>query len=225
MPDLTIIMLTQNKVPEKWARYHKKKLLEAAEGYPIITISRKPMKWGMNIIQTEPESVSNVFFQVLRGAKAAKTPYIGIADDDTLYPKGHYSFYRPPMDTFAYNMHRWALFTFGEPTYSMNNRIGNCTMIAPRELTIEALEERYAKFPNGTPAHLSGEMGRVNIEKGLRVTPRKMICVLSPYPVISFRHKFAMEILQKTGRKRMGIIRAYDIPYWGKSAKLVKKFI
>lgn len=224
MQDLTIIMLTQNKVPKKWAQYHKKMLLEAAGDYPIITISRKPLDWGINVIQTEPESMSNVWFQVLKGAKLAKTPYIAIADDDTLYPKEHYSFYRPALDTFAYNMHKWSLFTFGEPTYSMNGRVGNCTMIAPRQLTIAALEERYAKYPNGTPDHLSGEMGRESIERRLGVTSRKMVHILSFNPVICFRHKFAMEQLQRNGRKRMGIIKAYDVPYWGKSAKLVKKF-
>ncbi len=225
MQDLTIIFLTLNKVPKTWAKYHREKLLEAAGDYPIISLSKKPMDLGTNVIQTEPEGISNVWWQVLKGAKLATTKYIAIADDDTLYPKDHYQWYRPPLDTFAYNMHKWSLFTFGEPTYSTNGRVGNCTMIAPRELTVEALEERYTKYPNGTPPKYSGEMGREFIEKGLGITRRKLAYVYSANPIVCFRHKFAMEHSQRNGRKRMGIIQAYDIPYWGKSAELVKKFV
>jgi hypothetical protein len=222
--DLTILMLTLNKLPQGWTEYHKKMLLEAAGDYPIITLSKKPMDWGLNVLQTEPEGISNVWWQVLKGAKLATTKYIAVADDDTLYPKDHYRFYRPAPDTFAYNMHKWSLFTFGEPTYSTNGRVGNCTMIAPRELTIEALEERYAKYPNGTPPDCSGEMGREIIERRLGLTRRNMVHIYSFNPVVCFRHKYAMEELQRNGKKRMGIIKAYDIPYWGKSAELVKKF-
>lgn len=62
--DLTIIILSANRVPEKWAQFHKEKLIEAAGASPIITI----------------------------------------------YPKEHFE-YRPPLDTFAYNMNRFGLFT------------------------------------------------------------------------------------------------------------------
>lgn len=73
MNDLTIIFLTANRVPEKWAEYHKQVLLEAIGDTPIITISFKPLDWGTNLIQTE-YSVDNIYRQMLRGAKVAKTP-------------------------------------------------------------------------------------------------------------------------------------------------------
>ena len=88
--DITIIMLTANRVPKGWAQFHKEKLLEAANGAPIITISREPLNWGINILQTEPYGISNIYWQLLKGAKAADTGYVGVAEDDILYPRVHF---------------------------------------------------------------------------------------------------------------------------------------
>jgi hypothetical protein len=173
--DITIIMLTANRVPKKWAAFHKQKLIEAAEGSPIITISREPLDWGVNILDTEDYSISNIYFQLLQGAKAATTEFIAVAEDDTLYPKEHFQF-RPPEDSFAYNQNRFGVFRWSKtPTYFWKDRISNSTLIAPRKLAIEALEERFAKYPQGTPGGLTGELGRSNIEDKLGVKRQKAI--------------------------------------------------
>ncbi len=222
--DLTILFLTVNRVPEKWAEYHKKVLLEAIGDAPVISISKKPMDFGTNILQTEPENSSNIYWQMLKGAKLATTPYIAIAEDDVLYCWEHF-LYRPPLDTFAYNMTRWSLFTFGEPTYSWRYRIGNFALIAPRELMIEALEERFRKYPNGTPADCTGELGKPRTDRLLKLTPRKIVEFWTTTPIIQFSHDYGTEPRQKTHKKRMAIVRAYDIPYWGRSEDLVKHFM
>ncbi len=223
---MTIIFLTVNKVPEGWREYHKKVLLEAIGNFPLITVSKKPMPDmpGLNILQTEPESSSNIYYQMLKAVKLATTPYVAIAEDDVLYCREHFISFRPPMDTFAYNMTRWSLFTFDEPTYSYRQRIGNFSLIAPRELMIEALEERFAKYPNGTPDDRTGELGKARIEKALKLTPRKMVEFWTTIPIVQFSHDFGTEKIQQTHRKRRGMLRAWDIPKWGRSDELVKKF-
>lgn len=221
--DITIIMLTASRVPEKWAEFHKEKLLEATGTSPIITISREPLDWGINLLDTEPYEVSNIYFQLLRGAKEAKTDYIAVAEDDTLYPKEHFE-YRPPMDTFAYNQNRFGLFTWGKPTYFWKDRISNSTLIAPRRLAIEALEERFNKYPNGTPKYFTGELGRPNIEDNLGVARRKSAWFSTEISVVRIDHELGIDRLSQTHRKGMGILRAYDIPYWGKAEDIIKKF-
>lgn len=140
--NLTIIMLTVNRVPHNWAQFHKAKLLEAANGQPIITVSREPLDWGLNLIQTE-YSFQNIFVQMLRAAKTATTEYVAIADDDTLYTKEHFAF-RPNERGFWYNMTRWHLFTWGDPFYFYKPLPGNGLVIANREDMITALENRFA---------------------------------------------------------------------------------
>ena len=105
MNDITIIFLTANRVPKEWVKFHRTVLEKAVGENPVISISREPVDFGTNFIQTEPESGSNVFFQLLRGAREAKTPYIAVAEDDTLYPPGHFDL-RPQNGAVAYNLNR-----------------------------------------------------------------------------------------------------------------------
>lgn len=221
----TIIMLTANKVPKKWAKFHKEKLIEAAGASPIITISREPLDWGINVLQTEAYGISNIYFQLLKGAKLATTDYIAVAEDDTLYPEEHF-LYHPPLDTFAYNMNKFGVFRWSRtPTYFWKDRFKNSTLVAPRKLLITALEERFAKYPEGTPPGFTGEVGRANIEYRLGVTHQKAAWFSTEVSIIAVDHEFGIDRLARTHRKGMGILRAYDIPHWGKAEDIVKKFV
>jgi hypothetical protein len=223
--DITIIMLTASRVPKKWAEFHKQKLIEAADGSPIITISREPLDWGQNILDTQEYTISNIYFQLLQGAKAATTEFIAVAEDDTLYPKEHFQF-RPPEDSFAYNQNRFGVFRWSKtPTYFWKDRISNSTLVAPRKLAIQALEERFEKYPHGTPSGLTGELGRANIEDKLGVKRQKAIWFQTEISVVRIDHELGIDKLSQSHRKGMGILRAYDIPYWGKAADIVEKFV
>lgn len=220
MADLSVLFLTQNRLPKQFAEYHYQCLLEAVGDYPMLTISREPMP-GWNILQTEPSSPSNVYWQMLKAAKLMDTEYIAMAEDDTLYSADHYA-YRPEKGVFAYNQSHWSLFTWGVPTYSWRDRLGNYTLIAHREDVIEALEERFAKYPNGTP--VSGEIGRWRIEKQLGLTRRKAEEFKTGVPVINICHEHGLCERSRRHRKDLGTLRAYDIPYWGKAEDLIKHF-
>lgn len=224
--DITAIFLTQNEVPEKWMEFHNRVLLEALDGAPLITLSRKPMPHlpGINILQDKPKSVSNIYYQLLRGAKIAITDYIAVVEDDTLYCKEHF-LYRPSKNKIGYNMNHWSLFTWGTPTYSWRNRRGNYSMLSYRKLVIEALEERFAKYPNGTPDRITGEIGRPMVERNMGITLRDVEEFETTVSIINFNHSSATDDLQKRQRKSLGEIRAYNVPFWGKASDLVKKWI
>jgi len=230
MNDLTIIYLTRNRLPEKWQKFNLEKLKESIGDYPVISLSAKPMDFGLNLIQDQPTSKSNIFYQMLRGARLVKTKYFAIAEDDTLYPKDHFEL-RPPEDCFGYNQHRWALYTWN-PVYSLKNYIRtNAVLIAPTKLALDLLEERFAKYPYDTkdmPVAMSGELGI--FEKDLGIEPRKIKDLKSENPVIQLDHDFftifnpEKESIERRHRKRLGVIKALDVPYWGKSSELVKYF-
>jgi len=174
------------------------------------------MSWGTNLIQDAEPSVSNIYRQVLRGAKLATTPYIAIAEDDTLYHESHFNF-RPPMDTFAYNGHRWGLFTWGKPVYYHKDRISNACMIAPRELVIESLEERFKLYPESN----IGELGK---EKGTPLDRKKTVIFWSEIGVVYFSHKNSLDPTEQHKSKKPGVVQAYDIPFWRKAEDLVKNW-
>jgi hypothetical protein len=217
MPDLSVIFLTVNKVPEKWAEYHKSVLFEAIGDSPLITISKKPMDWGINLIQEDEPSISNIYKQILRGAKLATTPYIAIAEDDTLYHKSHFAF-RPPMDTYGFDGHRWGIFTWGKPVFYWKDRISNAAMVASRELVINSLEERFDKYPVN---HI-GELGK---EKGTNINRRKTMNFWPEIGMIFFSHINSLDPTEQHKSKKPGIVQAYEIPYWGRAEELVKHFV
>lgn len=227
-PDLTVLFLTLNRVPEQWAEYHKRVLKEAVGGYPMITISRIPMD-GVNLLQVPADGPVNIFRQMLRGAKIATTKYIGIAEDDTLYPPEHFKCFRPRDDEFAYNQHRWWIHTWGEAVYSYKHTLINSVLIAPRELLIETLEERFAHYKEGNK-YFGGEVGKV--EGVLGLTPRKAVDFYTKsYAVVQFDHDYfcggehTPEEIARRHTKRPKPVKAYDIPYWGKAKHLRTLFV
>lgn len=223
--DITIIMLTANRVPKNWAQFHKQKLIESAGDAPIITISREPLDWGINLLDDKEYTISNIYYQLFQGAKTATTEYIAVAEDDTLYPKEHFE-YRPPKDVFSYNQNRFNVFRWSRvPTFFWKDRASNSTLIASRELVIGALEERFKKHPNGTPSRYTGELGRNNIEDSLGVSRRKMTWFSTEISIVRVDHELGIDRLSQTHRKGMGILRAYEIPHWGKASDIVKEFI
>ena len=226
MSDLTVIYYTDNRVTSKLFYEARKVLLEAAKDFPLISVTQKPLDFGQNIcIGDIGRSHLNIYRQMLIGAKAAKTDFLGFAEDDTLYSHQHFKDFRPKPDEFAYNMSRWSLFTWVEPAvYSWLNRYTNSSLIAPRKLFIEAMEERFNKYSDESKFKLKfwAEPGRY--EKHLHVTVRKIVEYFSCPPIIVFTHPECMGYLLQGEKKRLGKIRAYDIPYWGKAEEVIKKY-
>ena len=225
MNDITIIFLTANRVPKEWVKFHRTVLEKAVGENPVISISREPVDFGTNFIQTEPESGSNVFFQLLRGAREAKTPYIAVAEDDTLYPPGHFDL-RPQNGAVAYNLNRWVInLERRRPYYGYAHKTVNASLIAPRELVVQSLEERYTKYPDGTPDKFTGEIGRWEIENGLGVKRVKKVTLESEIPIIQFKHNYRRSGLGNVKKSLRSRIRSYELPYWGKVSELTKHFV
>lgn len=225
MSDLTIMFITANEVPEGWARFHQRHLVGAAGKHKIIAACRRPMDgpWE-TVIEDGRKDYGNIYKLMLRVAERANTPYVAMAEDDVLYSADHFNYFRPKPDEFAYNRSRWSLFTW-EAMYSVRQRISNCSLIAPRELLIEALRERFAKYPNDDyPLKYMGECGRNSLEAGLGVTLRKKVDFFSEVPVIQLSHPNGTEERQRIGRKKHGQIKAYDIPYWGRAEDIIKEY-
>jgi hypothetical protein len=219
MEDLTIIMCTVNRVPAAWAAYHKEKLLEAAAGAAIITISREPLDWGLNLLQ-EDYGLSNLYRQVWRGAQLAQTLYVATCDDDTLYPPSHFE-YRPPADSFGYNLNRWHLFAWesrGRPFYFHKPRPGAGLMIAPRELVVAALGARFVLSEGGElPGRLCHELGQ---RGSMDCDQARWSKFYTKEPVVSFYHEGSVDEASQRRRKAAWPVRAYDLPYWGPAEEL-----
>ncbi len=226
MSDLTIIYLTRYEHPPHWQEFHWQKLLQAAGNHKILTVSPDPLA---HVVDDQPQSHWNMYRQLLKASKLATTPFIATAESDTLYPKEHFNFYRPPLDSVAYDMSRWSLYTWGTPIYSVRRRISNCTLIAPREYLIAALEERYgdnALISKEKSLDRVGEVGRHIHERALGLTLRNAKQVWCEEPTVQVNHPNGTNFHEAhhPTRKRLGEIKALEIPVWGRAEDLIKEY-
>jgi glycosyltransferase involved in cell wall biosynthesis len=227
--DLTVIFLTMNKMPQRWVDFQMKHLRNAVVRYPVISVSRLPMDLGHNLIDDGVPSFWNMYMKILDACKIAKTPYVAIAEDDTLYTKEHFTQFRPPMDSVSFDRSRWSLFTW-DTIYCLRQRVSNCSCIAPRQLLIDALEERKKKYPNGCPDKLLGEVGRASVEKRLGVSIRKSVDWYCNNPIVQLNHPTGNDkgdygiVNGRHMIKKHGQIKAVEIPYWGKAVDIIKEY-
>jgi hypothetical protein len=234
--DLTIIYYTSN-----WLDTHnpyflentKKQLLKAIGDLPLISVSQKPIAFGQNVCVGDiGRSHLNLYGQILTGCKAAKTKYVAMAEDDILYSYEHFHTYVPEKDRFAYNMNKWSLFTWTKPplfSFRTNRKVVN-SLIAKRDMLVAAMEERFAKFDKLIKEgqkeediiHFWGDPGRY--EKHLGVIVRETEEFYSTVPNIVFSHPEAFGYLSRGTRKKLGDIKAIEIPYWGRASDVLKLY-
>lgn len=224
--DLTLLYYTGNASERPFFARVREHLLSVASDLPLISVTQKPLAFGQNICVGEiGRSHLNIYRQILAGAKAATTRFVALCEDDALYPRERFLEFPQVDDAFIYDMHRWSLYTWTDPAiYSLKNRHTNVSLIAPRQLLIEALEERFAKFPDDSKVPLArwAEPGRY--EKLLGVTERKIVEYVASEPTVVFTHEDALGYALQGKRKRLGKIRAWDIPYWGKAQDVLNNY-
>lgn len=222
--DLTIVYYTANSFDldnpkddfftETWNKLH-----DARGNIPIIAVSQEDLGLVSSIenivVGKIGKSHLNIYRQALIGAKAAKTPYIALCEDDVLYHPDHFK-YRAPHGVFGYNMNVWSIFTWvNPPIFSYKDRINLSGLICERELFIETMEERFAKYPDDSKIDISiwAEPGKY--EGHLGVTKRQFEKFYSDNPNVAFSHETALSFNGLGKRKAQGKIKATAIPYWG----------
>lgn len=224
--DLTIIYYTANVVPGAFANSVYTQLLRAAQGQKIIVVSQKPMLVEETQVQVDfHRSHLNIYRQALIGAKLADTEYIALAEDDVLYTPEHFK-RRPSPGKFAYNLATWNIFTWGEPLFHHKDggRINLNGLICERELFIEAMEERFTRWPDDSKIKLGlwAEPGRY--EGHLDVTIREVETFYTYPPNIIFSHQTALSYDNLGEKKRMGQLRTDSLPYWGRATEVVSLY-
>lgn len=233
MNDLTILYYTANKIHEFFQKNVIMSLLFTSPADAnFVTVCQQDIcvldgPRNTRIVMGDiGASIYNVYRQILIGATAAKTPFVACCEDDTLYAASHFS-YRPSFDTFAYDKARWVI-TRGLSAdkkrriayfyWRQRHQMAMC--IAPRDLLVETLEERFRRYPQPI-AHDEakragwGEPGRH--EKNMRLTFRKMEYFEATEPSVTFNHNASL-----MGRRAIQVddIIRDELPVWGTATEL-----
>lgn len=149
MNDLTLLYYTSNTMHETAAQNVRKHLERNFGQYPLVSVSQKPLNFGENIcVGPIGQSYYNCYKQILIGAKAIKTKYVAMAEDDTLYNDDHFM-HRPDPATFLFNTNMW--YTESRKFWiKYKGETGMCCALVERDYLVSTLEPRFVMFPDQT---------------------------------------------------------------------------
>ena len=137
--DTTVIYVTSNKEQKSMTDIVQLELLKSVNGNKIISVSQKPIDFGVNICVGEVgRSSQNVLRQFLIGAERATTPYVAMAQSDCLYPPKHFTF-RPTKDKAYYNRNILRLVP-KKQCYLKKKSSSLCSLIGNRLYLIEKIK-------------------------------------------------------------------------------------
>jgi len=231
---LTVLHYTANvldKTNPRFAQAVRDQILIAAGDYPIITVSHEPLDFGRNLIVENPvRGHLQIYRNILLGARAAETDFVGLIEDDAFVPPSHFRTHRPPLHKFAYDFNKWGINTWSKPpVFGYRSRAVINSLIAPRQLLVDALEERFALYPDhaamvkkfgeDNPLKFWGDLGRY--EKHLGVTVREWEPFAAPDPSVVFSHEEAFGYLSQGTRKSVGEGHRKELPYWGSASGML----
>lgn len=215
--DLTIVYYTANVAPKRFSETIREQIMDAASGVPIVSVSHKPINFGQNIIVDLPRHHLSIYRQAIIGARMATTKYIALCEDDILYSSEHFK-HRPQVGRFAYNLGYWGIYTWSDPPiFSWKGRRNLSQLICERELFIRAMEERFLRWPDDSKINLGiwAEPGKY--ERQLDVSIQETEEFWTNPPNIMFSHETALAYENLGTRKRVGELRATEIPSWGRA--------
>ena len=253
--ELTIIYYTSNHLEDTNPQFLKntlRQLVMAIGDMPLIAVSLRPMDRPegykgqyTNLVagkdftpRKEGRHHLNIYYQIMIGAKHAKTKYVAMAEDDILYSESHFHSgqikgeFEAHGDVFLYDMNKVSLFTWSNPpifSYRSKRMVVN-QLICPARLLVDSLEERFARLDKLLLGGKSeekligfwGDPGRY--EKQLGVTIRPTIQFYSQMPSIVFSHEHAYGYLSQGKRKRHGDIKIVELYDWGRAENILKLF-
>lgn len=215
--DMTLLYYTANVAPEVFVSRVREHLWKMADGLPVISVSQKPIDFGENICVGDiGYNPPNVYRQILTGAKQVKTQFLACCEDDTLHDQEYFSSEKLEPDQIYYN-HRWNVM----PTlyYYRRNRRGMCTCVAPTELMVKIMQEKWDRWEKDHYQPVFAEPGRRDRELGLYECKVRILATKNVS--LTFKHRNS---LSGVSRMLQSDIIYNDHPFWGKAPDLWNKF-
>lgn len=212
MADTTVIYFTSNREKEAFEGRIRRTLLRTIGTLPLISVSQKPIDFGINICVGELEaSTANALRQIQLGAVAATTQFITLAESDYLYPREYFRF-KPTRDDTAYlatpiyvcfAQHRKTKF------FALKRGSSDSAMIAGRQCLIDGIETVLQKH-NGTPLHFAHLLKLLRLEN----FPLSI-------PAVTFKTDENMHRKSPFSRTRI----CTELPDWGTAHALIRKYL
>lgn len=211
----TILYYTSNREGEEFERRIRENVLVNSGGFPIISISQKPIDFGKNICVGDVGcSGFNMFRQVQIGLQEVKTPFVLSAEADCLYPPDYFTWIPDKEDvcyrnTNLYVMGRWR-------NYFYEKREGAThAQIIGTKFYLDILNKLFENAPQWNEAEKNFPKERWRLED---FTDR-IEYYRTENPVIQIKTTKSMRHYTHSER-----IPVYELPYWGRGEDFRRKY-
>jgi len=209
----TIIYYTGNSENENFEKKIRDNILKVKGDLPLISVSQKPIDFGENIcVGDVGKTYLNAFRQVLIGCKAAKTPFVVMAESDCLYPlKGYFDFEPKDLNTIYSYENVWIMWNRENRERFYPHGPTHGSVIYGRAFLINLLEESLRDKPIWS---------RIKVGFDLYKPEHKWEYFTGEDPIINIKTRdgvsFGTTLLK-------GIKPKHSFPYWGTVADLKKE--
>jgi hypothetical protein len=166
----------------------------------IISVSLRPIEFGINVVLPERRGILTMFKQILAGLEASTADTVYLCEHDVLYHPSHFEFALPRRDVYYYNDHQWRVrASDGRALFYHCKQLS--ALCADRQLLIGHYRRRIAKVEQnardlhtlGKPVRRDGFSQHMGFEPGCHAVPRgvdnypaRVWC--SVYPNLDIRH-------------------------------------
>lgn len=253
--DITVVYYTSNNLEKEnpyFVMHTKQNLVKAIGDLPLLVVSLEPMGKedfpgykgeyknlvaGRDFTPYKPgRHHFNIYYQIMIGAKNAKTKFVAMAEDDIFYSHDHfhsrqfYADYEKNGDMMYYDMNKVSLFTWTKPpmfSFRSKRMVVN-QLIAPAKLLADAMQERFDRIPilhekgweDERIMKFWGDPGRY--ENHLGVTVQKRHPFFCEVPSVVWTHPKAYGFLNHGTRKKLGDLKITELYDWGKASDMLK---
>lgn len=142
MTHMTVLYYTSNGDYEHLEDAVRHTILRHSHGLPIVSVSHKPIDFGMNICVGQiAKCRSHVFMQLRIAAELATTPFVAVCEADTLYPPRFFQFRSKRRDTYYFPRNGYITWHSNHRHNYYGKSLKQLTGIVGRDVLLRLLDE------------------------------------------------------------------------------------
>jgi len=218
--EVTIIYCSSNREMPEFEQRIRDNILEKCGGLPIVSVTQKPIDFGLNICVGEDIGVSgfNFFRQSLIACQAAKTRFVLSCEADCLYPEDYFQFI-PERDDKCYRSDNVYVMGQHRKYFFRKPRGATHAQIVNREFYIKNLERCFEGEPKWDATQFNFPKEKFHAKYEDVFAKGDIEYYMPENPVVQIKTSQSMRNYTKAVREPI-----YEIPYWGSGKSFRSKY-
>jgi hypothetical protein len=218
--EVSIIYCSSNKEDPKFEQKVIDNILEHCGDIPIISVTQKPMNFGLNICVGEDVGVSgfNFFKQSLIACEHAKTRFVLSCEADCFYPPDYFT-YIPPRDDKCYRNSNLYVMPQHRAFFWLKPEGATHAQIINREFYLNRLSYLFEDAPDWDRDVQEKNFPRERHRQVDVFPPDQIEHYFTENPVVQIKTSQSMRHHTRSER-----IDVHELPYWGEARKFRHEF-